>query len=159
MTDRYNKLDLFATDGRIGRTIYFLFSFILPVLFFWIIAAVAGQVSQLGEIGTMLAYGLIILALLAALTVLIRLTIQRNHDFNKTGWLALFIVIFPPIIVLYWLIPGTNGINSYGKPSTPLVNSLKWLVPLLFALLLAATAYVLSQIDLSMIPFIGQWLS
>lgn len=154
MIDKYNKLNLFAIDGRIGRSVYFFFSFILPALFFWIIAAIAGQISQLGGVGSTAAYILMGVALLLALILLLRLTIQRTHDFNKTGWLALLVIAFPPIIIFYWLRPGTEGINSYGKPSLPLPKFLKWLTLLLFVLLLIATVYVASQLDRSMIPFL-----
>jgi uncharacterized membrane protein YhaH (DUF805 family) len=92
------------------------------------------------------------LAMLLALILLIRLTVQRTHDFNKTGWLALLLLAFPPIIILYWLVPGTEGINGYGKPSSPLPNIFKWLIPLIFIILLAATAYVLSQLNGSILP-------
>jgi len=152
MIDKYNKLNLFATDGRIGRSVYFFFSFILPALFFWIIAAIAGQISQLGDTGINLAYLLIALATLLALILLLRLTIQRTHDFNKTGWLALLVLAFPPIIILYWLVPGTKGLNGYGKPSSPLPSIFKWLIPLIFIALLAATAYVISQLNGTIFP-------
>lgn len=153
MIDKYNKLNLFATDGRIGRSVYFFFSFILPALFFWIIVAIAGQISQIGANGTTTAYLLIGLALIIALVLLIRLTVQRIHDFNKTGWLALLIIAFPPIIIAYWFIPGTEGINSYGKPSPPLPKLLTWLIIVVFILLLSATVYIVSQLERSMLPF------
>ncbi len=149
MIDKYNNLNLFATDGRIGRSVYFFFSFILPALVFWIIAAIAGQVSQFGSTGINIAYLLMAIAMLLALILLIRLTVQRTHDFNKTGWLALLLLAFPPIIILYWLVPGTEGLNGYGKPSSPLPNIFKWLIPLLFIALFAATAYALSQLNVN----------
>jgi uncharacterized membrane protein YhaH (DUF805 family) len=155
MIEKYNKLNLFATDGRIGRSVYFFFSFILPTLFFWIIAAIAGQVSQLGDTGNNIAYILIGFALLISLVLLLRLTVQRIHDFNKTGWLALLILVFPPIIILYWLKSGTKNINSYGKLSPPLSKRFKWLVALLFFMLLTTTIYTIAQLDRSMIPFLS----
>lgn len=153
MIDKYNKLNLFAMDGRIGRSAYFFFSFILPTLFFWIIVAIAGQISHIGDSGKTTAYLLIGLALIIALVLLLRLTVQRIHDFNKTGWLALLILAFPPVVLLYWLIPGTEGINSYGKPSPPLPKLFQWLTIVVFILLLSATVYIVSQLERSMLPF------
>ena len=152
MIDKYNKLNLFATNGRIGRSVYFFFSFILPALFFWIIAAIAGQISQLGDTGITIAYFLMALAMLLALILLLRLTVQRTHDFNKTGWLALLVLACPPIIILYWLVPGTEGINGYGNPSPPLSGILKWLIPSTFIILFAATAYVIYQLNSAIFP-------
>lgn len=141
MMDRYSRINLFSSEGRLGRGIYFLFSFILPATFFWLIAAIAGQVGQFDIMNNALAYSLLALAVFAALALLITLTIQRNHDFNQSGWLAILLVIFPPIIIFYWLIPGSNGINSYGEPAYPMPKLMKWLSPLIYLVLLAFTIY------------------
>ena len=49
--------------------------------------------------------------------LLMFLTIQRVHDFNASGWMAL--VLFIPLVnLIFWLIPGTDGENRFG-PETP----------------------------------------
>lgn len=143
MMDRYSRINLFSSEGRLGRGMYFLFSFILPATFFWLIAAIAGQLSQFNILNNALAYSLLALAIFAAVALLITLTIQRNHDFNQSGWLAILLIIFPPIIIFYWLIPGSNGINSYGEPAYPMPSLMKWLTPLIYLALFAFTIYFL----------------
>lgn len=143
MMDRYSRINLFSSEGRLGRGIYFLFSFILPATFFWLLAAIAGQVGQLNILNNAFAYSLLALAIFAAIALLVTLTIQRNHDINQSGWLSLLLVIFPPIIIFYWLIPGSNGINSYGEPAYPMPKLMKWLSPLIYVALLAFSIYFL----------------
>lgn len=117
---RYSEVDLFSVDGRIGRVGYFFYSLILPFIFFWIIASLAGIVGQLGSVGKLFAYLLLAAAIGAALILLFQLTIQRCHDFNVSGWLSTLILI-PFGILIFWLIPGSNSINRYGEPPEPTV--------------------------------------
>ena len=61
----------------------------------------------------------------------VMLTIQRCHDFNLTGWLALLIVV-PLANLVFLFIPGTDGPNRFGAPTPP--NSVgvlvvAWLIP------------------------------
>ena len=46
------------------------------------------------------------------------LTIQRAHDMNTTGWLALLCLV-PLVNLLFWFVPGTRGENDYGKQPPP----------------------------------------
>jgi uncharacterized membrane protein YhaH (DUF805 family) len=151
MQQRYSRLNLFSAEGRVDRLTYFFYSFILPVMILWVFASLAGLANKLGSFGEMLAYGLLGLGIIASITVLIRLTIQRSHDFNLNGWLSLLILVIPPSVLLFWLTPGTNGLNSYGEPAAP-THFLKWVTPPLFGLFLLITAYVAIKMDIIQIP-------
>lgn len=145
LMDRYSKLNLFGTEGRLGRFVYFLFSFIIPTSFFWIIAALAGQLFEKGVISQQLAYGILVLALIIALVMLVRLTIQRSHDLNKSGWLSLLVILFPPLIAIFWLLPGSKGVNNYNAPAEPLPLSGKLIAVLLFLGLLLPMLYLANK--------------
>ena len=137
MHRRYSNLNLFTADGRISRMTYFIFSLLMPILVFWILAATAGLLGKLGPFGETLGYALLLLAIIAAVIALLVITIQRSHDFNTSGWLALLVLILPPMVILFWLMPGTNGINSYGEQPIPLLKWFKW-GALIIAIILAA---------------------
>lgn len=149
MVYKYSRLNLYGTKGRLGRIVYFLFSFIIPISIFWVISAVTGQLRQQGVISKEMAYGLLIFALLAAIYMLIILTIQRSHDLNRSGWLSMILVLFPPLIAIFWLAPGTKGVNNYHEPSQPMKGLLKWLSPLLFLGLLLPTIYLLREYNVT----------
>jgi len=114
----YSRVQILSTDGRIGRFEYFFYSLVLPFLVFWIIAALAGIASHFGELGGAIAYVLLAAGLCAALIIHIQLTIQRCHDFNASGWLAILIVL-PLASILFWLIPGNKANNRFGYPPRP----------------------------------------
>lgn len=71
------------------------------------------------------------------------LSIQRAHDFNTTGWLA--ILVFVPLVnLLFWVIPGTDGENRFGLKPPPNGTGaivLAFILPLIFAIgIIAAVA-------------------
>ncbi len=146
--NRYSKLNLFSTEGRIGRFIFFLFSFIMPASVFWLIAAITGQLYQKGVISTTMAYGLLAVAIIIAIITLMILTIQRSHDLNRSGWLSLIVLLFPPLISVFWLIPGSKGVNNYHAPVPPLSTGLKLVSFLLFLALLLPMIYLIKQYSL-----------
>lgn len=145
MVYKYSKLNLFGVKGRLGRAVYFLFSFIIPISLFWLISAFAGQLNKQGIIQTEITYGLILFAILIAIYTLLRLTIQRSHDLNRSGWLSMLLLLFPPLITIFWLLPGTKGNNNYSEPAQPMHGLLKWLSPFLFLGLLLPTIYLLKE--------------
>lgn len=139
MQHRYSKLNLFTADGRLGRTAYIIFSIVMPAITFWILASTAGLIGKMGSFGESIGYALFLLTVLLTVGALLMLTIQRSHDFNTTGWLAALVLILPPMIILFWLMPGTNGINSYGEPPVKLAKWFKWASLALAAVLLIVT--------------------
>ena len=140
---RYSEVDLFSTEGRIGRKRYFLYSVILPFILFWSLASIAGVLVYMGSVATLASYAILGLALIAMLFMLVRLTIQRCHDFNKSGWLSVLAII-PLANIVFALVPGTNGLNQYGEvpePANKATNVLFYLLLLALSTLVAVIAY------------------
>ena len=142
---RYSSVDIFSTEGRIGRQAYFVYSVLLPVALFLILASIAGMVSKLGGIATQVSYALLALSVVAVLMLLVRLTIQRCHDFNVSNGFALFAMI-PFANIIFSLIPGNNGLNSYGEAPEPVSTLIKIATQILSASLIAIIAYTIIQI-------------
>ena len=127
---------LFSASGRIGRARYIAYGFWL-----YLLSMLAGVVGArlFGEVGAVLAT----VAWVAMAVLGVMLTIQRCHDFNVTGWLALLIVV-PLANLVFLFIPGTDGPNRFGAPTPP--NSVgvlvvAWLIPgIVIAGMIAAIA-------------------
>ena len=148
---RYSDVDIFSTDGRIGQKRYFVFSIIIPFILFLAITPIAGLVSYLPIDNTSLVYSVLGIALLAMLLMTVRLTIQRCHDFNKSGALAILALI-PFANIIFAVIPGTNGLNQYGevpRPTTWLFK--KTFYALIIAMVLMSTYIILQQTNLELI--------
>lgn len=136
----YSSVSILSTDGRIGRFEYFFYSLVLPFLVFWIIAATAGIASHFGELGGAIAYVLLAAGLCAAVIIHVQLTIQRCHDFNARGWVAL-LVFLPLASVLFWLIPGNNSENRFGYPPRPSSSLLRKGAALLLLVIVATVTF------------------
>jgi uncharacterized membrane protein YhaH (DUF805 family) len=99
---------LFSTSGRIGRARYILYSI-----------GVTFAIMAAGVLLSLVTAGLAIFpAYIALLVITVMLTIQRCHDFNASGWLALLLLI-PLVNLIFWFIPGTDGSNRWGNKTVP----------------------------------------
>lgn len=135
---------LFSAAGRIGRARYIAYGFGL-----YLLSMLAGVVGArlFGEVGAVLAT----VAWVAMAVLGVMLTVQRCHDFNVTGWLALLIVV-PLANLVFLFIPGTDGPNRFGAPTPP--NSVgvlvvAWLIPgIVIAGMIAAIALPAYQASL-----------
>jgi uncharacterized membrane protein YhaH (DUF805 family) len=118
---QFEPVKLFSVSGRIGRARYITYGMGSYLLF----GALGGLLSvAIGPFGVMLG-------VLAALLIVYTLTMQRCHDFDTTGWLALLVVV-PLANLIFWFIPGTDGPNRFGKPTPPngvLTLLLVWALP------------------------------
>ena len=127
---------LFAVSGRIGRARYIAYGFGLYALFMFVAGIIAGALGEPGAAIMMAAW-------LGLAVIGVMLTIQRCHDFNTSGWLALLIVL-PIVNLIFFAIPGTDGPNRFGAPTPP--NSVgvlivAWLIPgIMIAGVIAAIA-------------------
>ncbi len=128
----YGEVKVFSASGRLGRVRYIGYSVGLMLLFgivFGAIGAVTG--------GDSTALGVIFIAGYVAMIVIsILLTIQRAHDMNSSGWLAILLLV-PLVNLIFWIVPGTDGENNYGKrppPNTTGVVLLACVLPLMFVL-------------------------
>lgn len=153
---RYSDVDVISTQGRIGRKRYFVYSMILPALVFWAISTIAALISYLPFANDSLFYAVIGIAILAAAWMMVHLTIQRCHDFNKGNSLALLAVI-PFANLVFALIPGTNGLNSYGEVPKPASWLFKASFYALIAFLVGLAIYALTQFQI--IETVSQMLS
>ncbi len=108
----YSRINIWSPKGRLGRVRYIAYSVGFGVLFNMAgtaFAALGGETLGLAMFFVTLAAGVCIHALLS---------VQRAHDFNTTGWLA--IVAFIPLFnLLFWFVPGTNTENRFGKQTPP----------------------------------------
>lgn len=153
---RYSDVDVLSTQGRIGRKRYFVYSLVLPILVFWSIASVAALVSFLPIENTGIFSVIIGIAIFAAIFMQVHLTIQRCHDFNKGRALAVLAVI-PLANIIFALIPGTNGLNSYGEVPVPSTWLFKTSFYALILLLIGLAVYAATLLPNS--PFISNLLA
>ncbi len=142
---RYSDVDVLSTQGRIGRKRYFVYSLVLPILVFWGIASVAALASFLPIENTTIFSVIIGIAIFAAIFMQVHLTIQRCHDFNKSRALAVLAVI-PLANIVFALIPGTNGLNSYGEVPVPATRLFKTSFYALILLLIGLAVFAAIQL-------------
>jgi uncharacterized membrane protein YhaH (DUF805 family) len=132
--EEFQEVRLFAVSGRIGRVRYIGYT-----IGVWLVGSMlAGVLAALGKFGAVL--GMLIYIVMVVL--LFMLAIQRAHDFNSNGWLSLLVLV-PLVNFIFWFIPGTDGENDYGPPTTPnstLTIVLVLVAPILIIAILAAIA-------------------
>jgi uncharacterized membrane protein YhaH (DUF805 family) len=112
------QVRLFSTGGRIGRVRYIGWSvglWILSFVLLFIIGAIAAGLGHRGGGGVSL---LVLAAYVGVGVVSILFAIQRIHDFDISGWLAVLLIV--PIVNLFFaialmVIPGTDGSNRFGN--------------------------------------------
>ena len=97
----------FSISGRIGRVRYVNSLIALNILL--LVAGVALAI---------IAGPLMLFAGVPYVILVLMLTIQRCHDFDVTGWLALLSLI-PYAFLIFCIIPGTKGRNRFGPPTPP----------------------------------------
>jgi uncharacterized membrane protein YhaH (DUF805 family) len=120
----YQQVKLFSVSGRIGRARYIAYSLGITAL----LGAIGGALSAaVGQFAIIAAYA-------AIFVISIMLSMQRSHDFNTTGWLAILALV-PLVNLLFWVVPGTDGTNRFGAKTPPngvLTLIAAWLIPALF---------------------------
>ena len=139
VTQRYSKVDLLSVKGRMGKEYYLFYSSFIPLIIFYLFANISGGIS-LNNIGTIAETSSLVLGLVSAIYtfIIIYLSIQRCHDFDKSGWYAVFALI-PFANFIYAIIPNTNGLNRYGEIPKPAPIMITIATYLLMALLIAFT--------------------
>ncbi len=111
----YGEIRIFTPKGRIGRIRYIGYTTGITLLLGFAIGLLSAVMGRVGGQG--LATVVIVASYIGMLVIMILLTIQRAHDFNASGWMAL-VVIIPLVNLIFWFIPGTDGDNRFG-PQTP----------------------------------------
>ena len=111
------KNEYFCFEGRINRKFYITRSLIIAVvvmvLYFIIYAATTDIFGIMSDFGMMLT----LIVQLVGTVAGISLNIRRFHDFNKSGWWILILMV--PFVNLYFSIKllcirGDVGANNYG---------------------------------------------
>lgn len=111
----FGEIKVFSIKGRLGRVRYIAYSLGFYFLFSIVMAFAGGLGAAAGQVGFSI---ISLVSWLAMLVIIYMLTIQRCHDFNTTGWLAL-VSLIPLVGLIFWFIPGTDGPNKYGAPLPP----------------------------------------
>lgn len=153
----FNQSQFFDWQGRISRMQFLVYSifnalFVVLVLavMFIMIDGVQGivQVSPSTLPVSMLVLSGVGAAILGYLQLAV--TKRRLNDINKTGWLAL-IMILPVVNILVYVYllaaEGSEGVNYYGLPPRPAAK-LKTTLMLVLPLLMMSLLGILTQVIL-----------
>jgi uncharacterized membrane protein YhaH (DUF805 family) len=111
---------LWSARGRLGRLRYIAWSIVGSLLLMPVVFASAAVGSGA------LASALMLAGYAAYLVFFALLSIQRSHDFNASGWLALAAMI-PLVGLVFWFVPGTASANRFGAPPPPNPRGMGWL--------------------------------
>lgn len=130
--EEYGEVKVFSVSGRIGRVRYIAYSIGLSILALIVVLVAAGLLALADPTAAIAV--VVIGYVVAAYGAQILPAIQRSHDMNVSGWLSL-IVLVPLGPLVFWIVPGTRGENSYGKqppPNSAGVIIVACIVPFLF---------------------------
>lgn len=111
---RFSEVDLFSTQGRIGRKLYFLYSSLIPLLILSMVLGAVTIIETLNVVGATAIYALLAIAIIFGIYAMVHLTIKRCQDFNGSTWLA-GLAIIPFINIIFSLLLGDSGLNQYGE--------------------------------------------
>ena len=112
-SDSVSTVNIWSAKGRLGRIRYIAYSIGLGLLINLLTAFVGSLFGGTGVGGMVMIAGAA-----GAIYVHALLSIQRAHDFNTTGWLAILAFI-PLLNFIFWFVPGTNGENRFGHKTPP----------------------------------------
>lgn len=130
--DDYSEVKVLSISGRIGRLRYLGYTMGYGMLIYIAFAAIGGVMIAMGS-PRGIFMGMVGIGYVLAMVLSIMLTIQRAHDFDKTGWLALLVFI-PLLNLIFWFVPGTEGENRFGKQTPPNRGGLVWVVVAILAI-------------------------
>ena len=124
--ETYSEVKPFSVSGRIGRVRFFgyimVFSLLIYVPFIVLGLVLAAVGVPKAVLMDMVGIGYVVVMVLNFM-----LAIQRAHDFNRSGWMALLVFI-PLLNIIFWVLPGTDGENRFGKKTPPNPGWLVWLM-------------------------------
>jgi len=72
--ERYSEVDIFSTEGRIGRRSYFVYSIVLPFICFSILASLAVAIANIGSLANitnLVSFGLLALATVSLFMIIV----------------------------------------------------------------------------------------
>lgn len=155
MHEGFNNRRFFDWHGRVSRmqflaysTFNALIALMLVALLFVMIGGFQGMVNASSEQLPMSLLGASSVGVAVLFYLQLAVSKRRFNDLNKTGWLALLMLV-PGVNILVYLyllaIEGTAGANYYGLPARP-ASQLKTVLMLLIPLLVMSLIGLLTQV-------------
>lgn len=153
----FNNRRFFDWHGRVSRVQFLAYStfntliaLMLVALLFVMIGGFQGMVNASSEQLPMSLLGASSVGVAVLLYLQLAVSKRRFNDLNKTGWLALLMLV-PGVNILVYLyllaVEGTAGANYYGLPARP-ATQLKTVLMVLIPLLVISLIGLLTQIVL-----------
>lgn len=151
----FNNRRFFDWHGRVSRVQFLAYStfnaliaLMLVALLFVMIGGFQGMVNASSEQLPMSLLGASSVGVAVLFYLQLAVSKRRFNDLNKTGWLALLMLV-PGVNVLVYLyllaVEGTVGANYYGLPARP-ATQLKTVLMVLIPLLVMSLIGLLTQI-------------
>ncbi len=149
----YGTVKFFSFSGRLGRMRYLAYAFSMFLLAWLGLMLLSGAIVGIGAVSGGESLGVVALGLMVVfygvlLLLSLMLAVQRIHDFNATGWLALLLLV-PYVNLLFglvlWFVPGTAGENRYGlkpPPNTPGVKVMAIGAPIFMVFVIGVLAAI-----------------
>lgn len=151
----FNNRRFFDWHGRVSRVQFLAYStfnaliaLMLVALLFVMIGGFQGMVNASSEQLPMSLLGASSVGVAVLFYLQLAVSKRRFNDLNKTGWLALLMLV-PGVNILVYLyllaIEGTAGANYYGLPARP-ASQLKTVLMVLIPLLVMSLIGLLTQV-------------
>ena len=151
----FNNRRFFDWHGRVSRVQFLAYStfnaliaLMLVALLFVMIGGFQGMVNASSEQLPMSLLGASSVGVAVLLYLQLAVSKRRFNDLNKTGWLAVLMLV-PGVNILVYLyllaVEGTAGSNYYGLPARP-ATQLKTVLMVLIPLLVISLIGLLTQV-------------
>ena len=151
----FNNRWFFDWHGRVSRVQFLAYStfnaliaLMLVALLFVMIGGFQGMVNASSEQLPMSLLGASSVGMAVLFYLQLAVSKRRFNDLNKTGWLALLMLV-PGVNILVYLyllaVEGTAGANYYGLPARP-ATQLKTVLMVLIPLLVISLIGLLTQV-------------
>ncbi len=151
----FNNRRFFDWHGRVSRVQFLAYStfnaliaLMLVALLFVMIGGFQGMVNASSEQLPMSLLGASSVGVAVLFYLQLAVSKRRFNDLNKTGWLALLMLV-PGLNILVYLyllaVEGTAGANYYGLPARP-ATQLKTVLMVLIPLLVMSLIGLLTQV-------------
>lgn len=155
MHEGFNNRRFFDWHGRVSRVQFLAYStfnaliaLMLVALLFVMIGGFQGMVNASSEQLPMSLLGASSVGVAVLFYLQLAVSKRRFNDLNKTGWLALLMLV-PGLNILVYLyllaVEGTAGANDYGLPARP-ATQLKTVLMVLIPLLVMSLIGLLTQV-------------
>lgn len=155
MHEGFNNRRFFDWHGRVSRVHFLAYStfnaliaLMLVALLFVMIGGFQGMVNASSEQLPMSLLGASSVGVAVLFYLQLAVSKRRFNDLNKTGWLALLMLV-PGVNILGYLyllaVEGTAGANYYGLPARP-ATQLKTVLMVLIPLLVISLIGLLTQV-------------